>query len=200
MTTASSAQPKTQSYLARVRTALRGMPEREIEDILRELRRHIDDLSGPDGRDAEAALKSLGDPVNLAKKYRAENQMLQAECSGSPLLILAALRHTMRNRLGQITATALYLFAYINMAMLWAAAIEKLLAPSRGGLWYVPGDWWSISLVIFDNPAPGARELLGWWLVPIALLGGWVVKSIADRIAQWWIARHRRKKEEAREV
>lgn len=194
MASASSTESRIESYLVRVQAALRGIPEREIDDILRELRSHIEDLSGPDGRGADAALRSLGDPVNLARTYRAENQMVRAECSGSPLVILQGLRHVSQSRLGQITATSLYLFGYINVGVLWAAAIEKLFAPSRGGLWYVPGDWSSITLVIEGNPPAGAREALGWWLVPIAVLVGWAVKMVTDRIAQWWIARYRRKR------
>lgn len=194
MASASSTESRIESYLVRVQAALRGIPEREIDDILRELRSHIADLSGPDGRGADAALRSLGDPVNLARTYRAENQMVRAECSGSPLVILQGLRHVSQSRLGQIIATSLYLFAYINVGVLWAAAIEKLFAPSRGGLWYVPGDWSSITLVIEGNPPAGAREVLGWWLVPIAVLVGWALKMVTDRIAQWWIARYRRQR------
>ncbi len=88
MTSAVGLETKIDSYLARVRTALRGLPESEIEDILRELRSHAVELSGKDRQGIDKALESLGDPVALAKTYRAENHMVQAECSGSPLVIL----------------------------------------------------------------------------------------------------------------
>lgn len=195
MTTAVGRETRIDSYLARVRTALRGVPEGDIEDILRELRSHAVELSGRDGQGMEEALRSLGDPVELAKTYQAENRMVRAECSRSPLVILEGLRHTTRTRLGRVAATALYLLGYINLFILWAAAAEKLITPSRGGLWCVPGDSWSLTLVIFDYPPPGARELLGWWLVPIGLLAGWGVKVLTDRLAQWWIARYRRSRE-----
>lgn len=70
--------PKVENYLGRVRAALRGLPEPEIEDILREYHSTADEAG-----DADAALRSLGDPVDLAKTYRAENQIVQPECSGS---------------------------------------------------------------------------------------------------------------------
>lgn len=190
---------KIESYLAQVRVALRGLPEPEVEDILQELRSHVVDQSGSDGRHVAEALKSLGDPVELAWTYRADNEMVHAECSGSPLVILQGLRHATRTRPGRVTATALYFFGYINVFLLWSAAVEKLFSPSRGGLWYVPGDWWSLSLVTLGDPPRGARELLGWWLVPIAVLVGWGLKVVSDRTAQWWIGRYRRKKE-SREV
>ena len=187
-------EPRIESYLARLRVALRGLPDREIDDIVRELRSHVDDLAGKEGAGVEAALQSLGDPLDLAQTYRSENQMLRAQCSGSPLTILQGLRHATRGTLQRVTVTALYVLGYFGMGTLWAGALEKLLAPSRGGLWCTPGDFWSTTLVVGGNPPAGARELLGWWLVPIALLVGWGVKYASDRIAQWWIARYRRAK------
>ncbi len=194
MNASSGSAPKIESYLARVRVALRGLPDREIDDILRELRSHVDELTGKEGSGVEAALQSLGDPLDLAQTYRSENQMVLAQCSSSPLTILQGLRHASGDTLGRVTATALYVLGYFGMGTLWAGALQKLFAPSRGGLWYTPGDFWSITLVVGGNPPAGARELLGWWVVPIALLAGFGVKYASDRIAQWWIGRYRRSK------
>ena len=88
-------------------------------------------------------------------------------------------------------ATALYLFCYANVVTLWAAAIDKLSGQSRTGLWYTPGNVWSLALVTNGNPPAGSRELLGWWLVPAVVVAGWVVRYLADRIAHWWIRRYR---------
>ncbi len=194
MNASTGAEPKIESYLARVRVALRGLPDREIDDILRELRSHVDELTGKEGSGVEDALQSLGDPLDLAQTYRSENQMLLAQCSSSPLIILQGLRYASRDTVGRVTVTALYVLGYFGMGTLWAGALEKLLAPSRGGLWYTPGDFWSITLVVGGNPPAGARELLGWWVVPIALLAGFGVKYASDRIARWWIGRHLRSK------
>ena len=194
MTTRVEAGPRIESYLARVRVALRGLPESEIEDILRELRGHIVELAGEEGPGVEAALQSLGDPVNLAKTYKTENQMVRAECSDSPLAILLGLRHASRSVWGRVTATALYAFGYINVLTLWSAAIEKLFAPSRTGFWHIPGTLWSFVLVADGNAPAGAHELLGWWLVPIALAVGWTLRYVTDRTARWWIGRYRRSK------
>ena len=155
---------KIATYFARVRVALRGLPEREIDDILRELRSHVDELA--DASEVEAALESLGDPLDLARTYRSQNQMVRAECSGSPLVILPGLRYASRGTFERTTVTALYVLGYFGMGTLWAGALEKLLAPSRGGLWYTPGDFRSLTLVVGGNPPANARELLGWWVVP----------------------------------
>ena len=192
MISSAGSESRLDSYFARVRVALRGLPEREIEDILRELRSHVDEVAGKEGSGVEAALQSLGDPLDLAQTYRSQNQMVRAECSGSPLVILQGLRHASGGTLGRVTLTALYVLGYFGMGTLWAGALEKLLAPSRGGLWYTPGDFSSITLLVGGDPPAGARELLGWWVVPIALLAGWGVKVVSDRAARWLIRRHRR--------
>ena len=64
MTKNDSVESMVDSYLERVRTALHGLPERQIEDILRELRAHAIELA--EGKGIDVALTSLGDPVELA--------------------------------------------------------------------------------------------------------------------------------------
>lgn len=192
MTTVAGSERTMDKYLARVRAALLGLPEGEIDDILRELRSHIVELAGANGGDVEAAIRSLGDPVDLSKSYRTENLLAQAECGGSPLAILQGLRHGSRSGIGRFLGTVLYVFGYANVLTLWAAAIEKLFAPSRTGLWYEPGSWWPFTLVTDGQPPPGAREVLGWWLIPAAAVLGWALRYLIDRIALRWIRRHRR--------
>jgi HAAS domain-containing protein len=191
MTIAAARDARIDSFIARLRAALQGMPEREIDDILREIRSHITDLVDSHGSDIEAAIRSLGDPVDLAKKYRAENLIARAECSGSTLAILQGLRHAGSSRAGRFTATLLYVVGYVYVVTLWSAAIQKVLFPSRVGLWCTPGDPWSLSLAT-DGGAPGAQELLGWWLVPAAVVAGWTLKYLVDHAAMWWIRRYRR--------
>lgn len=189
MTKEDSVESRVESYLVRVRTALRGLPERQIDDIMRELRAHAIELA--EGKGIEVAFASLGDPVDLAKAYRAESQIVRAECSSSTLLIFLGLRHAGRTRTGRFLATVLYAFGYVNVVALWLAAVDKLLWPSRTGLWYSPGDWKSLALHTNDSPQPGAHELLGWWLIPVAIFAGWILRYLIDRGAQWWIRRYR---------
>jgi hypothetical protein len=189
MTKQDSVESKVDSYLDRVRTALRGMPERQLDDIMRELRAHAIDLA--EGKGIEAAFASLGDPVDLAKAYRAESQIIRAECSSSSLNILLGLRHAGRTHAGRVLATVLYIFGYTNVVALWVAAVDKLIFPSRTGLWYVPGDWTSLALRTSDSHPPGAHELLGWWLIPAAIFAGWILRYLIDGVAQWWLRRYR---------
>jgi hypothetical protein len=190
MTKNDSVELRVDSYLDRVQTALRGMPERQIDDIMRELRAHAVELAERKG--IEAAFESLGDPVDLAKAYRAESQITQAECSSSSLRIVLGLRHAGRTRAGRFLAMVLYAFGYANVLTLWLAAADKILFPSRTGLWYLPGDWKSLTLRTNGSSPPGAHELLGWWLIPVAILAGWILRLLIDGGARWWLRRYRR--------
>jgi hypothetical protein len=40
-------------------------------------------------------------------------------------------------------------------------AADKLLFPTRTGLWYVPGDWKAIALRTNSSPPPGAHDPVG---------------------------------------
>ena len=195
MATHVESDPRIDGFLARLRAALRGMPEREIDDILREIRSHISELVETEGSDVEAAIRSLGDPVDLAMTYRAENVMVQAECSGSPLVILQALRHASRTRAGRTTATLLYVTGYATVISLWREAVHGLLGTDRMRLWYTPGTAWPLSLAA-DGAAPaGSTEILGWWLVPALIVAGLALKFAVDGAGRWWIRRRRRAKE-----
>jgi hypothetical protein len=188
MTKEESVQSRVEGYLDRVRTELRGLPARQIDDILRELHAHAIELA--EGKGIEAAFASLGDPADLAKAYRAESKIVRAECSSSTLTIFLGLRHAGRTRTGRFLATVLYAFGYVNVVALWLVAVDKLLWPSRTGLWYLPGDWKSLALRTNYSPPPGAHELLGWWLIPAAILAGWILRYSIDRLAHWWLRRY----------
>jgi uncharacterized membrane protein len=192
MTPHADSESRIDGFLARLRAALRGMPEREIDDILREIRSHIAEVSEAEGSDVEKAIRSLGDPVDLATTYRAENLMVRAECSGSPLVILQALRHASRTRAGRFTATLLYVFGYAAVIAFWREAVHRLFVPARTALWYTPGSAWPFTFVSGGSVPAGSTELLGWWLIPAIIAAGWAVKYAVDRVAKWWLRRYRR--------
>jgi uncharacterized membrane protein len=148
------------SYLTKVRTALGSLPEPEIEDILRELRSHAQELAATQGMDA--ALRSLGDPVDLAKTYRAGNAKARTACGNTPLMILERLRAAARSQTQRVTVTALYVFGYAYVVFLWVAALEKL----------------------------GAAPRTGWPSVAANLAAGVLLKYLVDMLARWWIQRH----------
>jgi len=138
----------------------------------------------------EEALSSLGDPADLARKYRAEGQIARAECSSSPLVILQGLRHTSHSWSGRVAITALYIFGWAVVVTLWRAALDKLFTPSQVGLWSKP-EGWPLALVSDGRAPAGGHELLGWWLVPLMIVAGFILRYLVDRAALRWLRRYR---------
>jgi acyl-CoA reductase-like NAD-dependent aldehyde dehydrogenase len=94
MTDAPSPDPRIEAYLAQVRAALQRLPQAEIDEILPELRSHLEDAAGhcaqanrdspgknaADAADAlDAAIESLGPPATLARRFLAGILLARAE-------------------------------------------------------------------------------------------------------------------------
>ena len=187
--------PAVERYLAAVRKGLRGMPRAEVEEILLELRAHIVERSKP-GADREAALRSLGDPDELARQYRGEHAAARMECSRSPIVILHGMLLLRGRGVSGWMALALAAFGYAWAIVLGAAAIEKTLSPRDVGLWVRPDSW--LPRLMVDGPGPpGMREILGWWMVPAALIACALLTFLTRRFGLWWIHRSRAARAEA---
>jgi hypothetical protein len=177
-------------YLDRVRASLRGLHEVDIDEIVLELRGHIAERSEP-GQDVEAALRSLGDPAELAREYRVDRVTTRAECGASPIVVLHSLLLIRGRSLTGWLVLALTALGYAWAFALGAASIEKILSPHDVGLWYRPGASLMPRLMI-DGPGPaGTRELLGWWFVPLGLAAGAVLFLLTRQFGLWRIRRFR---------
>jgi hypothetical protein len=178
-------------YLARVRDGLRGLSEREIEDILRELRSHVDERLEAPGASLEEVLRALGEPAKLASLYRADQMMERAVCSHSPIEIFHSLYLMGRRMPSSYVMVILAGLGYAWGFVLIGLSIDKLLAPHDVGLSYVPGHWASFQIMVDGRGPTGSRELLGWWFVPVALAVGVAFLLGTNQVGLWWIRRWR---------
>lgn len=175
-------------YLGRVRASLRGMPAREVDDIVLELRGHVVERLESEA-DLDAVLRSLGDPEEIARQYRGERVTARAE-GGGPIAILHGLVLLRRRSVAGWIALVLAAFGYAWALALIAASIEKILSPRDVGLWQAAGE--ALPRIMIDGPGPpGDRELLGWWFVPLGLAAGILLLVLTKRLALWWIRRSR---------
>jgi hypothetical protein len=93
------------------------------------------------------------------------------ETNRSPLSVLRATGRLARLSLQGCVVFLVSLSGYALAAGFLATAIVKPFAPSRAGLWILPADDLSVSLGVMDH-SPMARELLGWWIIPVGLIAG----------------------------
>lgn len=164
---------KLQAYLRQVRHGLQGLPGDEVDDIEGEIRSHVlDRLSGAAMTDAavDAALKGFGPARELAGLYLAERMAERVEARRSPWLILKTVW-----RLGGLSMRAFFTFlvslvGYVTGASFLLCALLKPVMPSKVGLWvYDDGKLDDLTISMGITNHPGAHELLGWWIIPVAL-------------------------------
>jgi uncharacterized membrane protein len=177
----------TDAYLLRLRAALRGLPDSEIEEILREIRGHIlERQEGGDRGDSERLpqiLCELGSPEDIGALYRTEALVARARATFSPVLILgSAVRLATKSLIGFLSLM-LGLVGYVTAAgFLWCAGAKPFL-PDRIGLWR---SQYRFSMGIIP-PSEHAQELLGWWIIPVGLILGITVIVVTTALLRWML-------------
>ena len=173
------AQSKIKKYLQDLATALRSLPREQASDIVEELRSHIVEKSTSNGpmtpATMDAVLAALGKPENLASLYLTDDLQVRALASRSPLLILRTLfRWASLSFAGFWVLIASLVGYFLSLSMV-VCALVRPFHPLTAGLWQIPNpeNDYSISLRLgFGAVPPGSRDLLGWWIVPIGIIGG----------------------------
>jgi len=177
-------QKRIDAYLMELRRCLGELPEGEVGDILREIRGHILERAEASGELTEerlvGILKALGRPEDIAPLYKADSLMARARSSLSPTTVLrAALRWAMLS----IEGFFIFLVGLIGYALalaFLAAGIGKMIAPHSVGAWVYPGGF---SLGTNNNPE--AREVLGYWLIPVGLTLDAALTVGTTRLLRW---------------
>lgn len=166
-------QAHLDTYLAQVHRHLHGLSETEARETLAELRSHVLDRTEGQLSPAavEAAIAALGAPRDVARVNVTERVASAVETNRSPLSVLRATGRLARLSLQGFTVFFVSLSGYLLAAGFLVTAMVKPFAPARAGLWILPADDLSFSLGVMDH-SPLAREVLGWWIIPIGLVVG----------------------------
>jgi len=177
-------QRRVDSYLAELRRCLGELPPEEVHDILQEIRGHILERAEASGELTEERLveilKALGRPEEIAPLYQVDSVVAKARSSSSPRLVLRAIR-----RWSLVSAWGFVLFVvgvvgYATGFSMVLAGFAKIVLPHEVGAWVHPGGF-----NLGTTTSPGAREVLGWWLVPVGVLGGTFVVLGTARLLRW---------------
>jgi hypothetical protein len=189
---ASEAERRIADYLAELRSHLRRLKQVEIREIVDELRGHIIDKVAATGTHGEldldrvnAALATLGSPEEIASQYVTDSLLARAEASRSPLTILQSLFHW-----ATLSVAGFFLFlgsliGYFFGIVFVLVAIAKFFHPQSAGLWLIPnGGESELSFRLgFGTVPSGARDLFGWWIVPIGWIGGSGIVILTTNVA-----------------
>ena len=194
MSSSEKLQRKIDAYLSELRRSLGELPAEDVQEILREIRGHILERAEASGELNDAKLveilTALGRPDQIAPAYQAEAVVRTARASASPVLILRGVfRWAMLSAWGFALFVAGLVGYSLGVALL-VAGVGKIFFPAKIGGWLSPRGF-SIGTL---SDMPGAHEVLGWWLVPLGIVGGALAVILTTRFLRWALrfARFRR--------
>ena len=198
MTLSETSQRTLDAYLATLHKLLRGMPDDDIREIVEEIRSHVMDKASASGIITDAgvtsALSALGSPEELAGQYMTDDLLARAQATGSFWLILRSLfRWASISVAGFFVLIGSLICYCLGFFLAWAA-ILKPLHPQRAGLWMIPRPGGDVEMSLhlgFASPPATGHEVLGWWIIPIGILGiGLFFATL--RVDQWSLGKFRR--------
>jgi uncharacterized membrane protein len=178
-------QQKIDAYLMQLRRSLGELPPDEVSEILKEIRGHILERAEASGELTEerlvAILKALGSPEDIAPLYHADALVVRARSSLSPRVVMRGI-----HRWSTVSAWGFVLFVlgvvgYATGAALVLGGVLKIFSPSQIGAWVGPHTVFDIGV----NNDPTARDVLGWWLVPVGIVGGSALFIATTRVLRW---------------
>jgi uncharacterized membrane protein len=171
--TRDTAMAHLETYLAQVRRNLKGLSEAEIREVLLELRAHV--LDRVEGHltpgTVETALAALGSPRDVARANVTERVAAVMEKDRGFFAVLAAVVRLAGLSLAGFGLFLVSLVGYAVAVGLLFIGVDKVIHPGQVGLWR-SGESWVLGAT--DHPQRSV-ELLGWSLVPMALVGGVVI-------------------------
>jgi len=196
MTMTDEPQQKIEAYVNRLRGRLRGMNAETAREIVEEMHSHIVDkvaMTGGTTADVDAVLAALGTPEELASQYRVDDLLSQAESSRSPVRILHSLFRWASLSFAGFFVLLGSLFGYFLGIVFIGCAVLKPFHPRTTGLWVSSSGGHNIATLLHGSGGlqPGARELLGWWIVPIGLVVGCGLIVLTTQFAVWCVRLYR---------
>jgi len=178
-------QEKIDAYLMQLRRSLGELPPEEVSEILREIRSHILERAEAGGGLTDerlvAILKALGRPEDIAPLYQADALMTRARGSMSPGAVMRGVHRWATLSAGGLALFIMGIAGYGAAFGLALAGLGKIIAPNHVGAWVGP----NTSFVIGVTGDPGARDVLGWWLVPVGLAGGSILLIATTHALRW---------------
>jgi hypothetical protein len=196
-----AAQRKIEAYLGMLRTRLRSLGNKEVKDIIEELRSHILEKSMATGELADervdAALEALGSPEELASEYMTDAALARAEVSRSPFAspILASVFRWASLSVAGFFVLASSLVGYFLGIAFILCALLKPIHPESAGLWSFRDSSGELQLSLrlgFGSTPAGGHDVLSWWIVPVGLAAGFGLMILTTRFATWCVRLYRR--------
>ncbi len=161
-------------YLDEASRVARSLPETERRELVLELQSHLAAsfaVAGEPGDANEAARVSsaitrLGRPRDFLRPILADHLLEQGASTFHPRLLAEGLYHNVFGGLKAGITSVVFGVGYLVIFVLAAMALLKAFVPNHVGYFVYPNG--TRAFGIFADTT-GAREALGYWVVPLAL-------------------------------
>lgn len=154
-------------YLERLEWSLRSAPEPDRRKIKLEITSHLADRALQGEVAVDAALAAMGPPDVLARRFLADCALEQAVDRPAPgRLLLVTLDRAGRSFAALVVGFIAVVF-YVMAIAFALVAILKPVSPDHVGAWIRPS---GVNIGATFDAVPLGHELLGYWLIPVAIL------------------------------
>ncbi|MDR6126387.1 hypothetical protein QE361_002767 [Sphingomonas sp. SORGH_AS802] len=166
-----AARRRWDAYFSEVDRLL-ARADADVAEMRGDLEAHVvdsmaDASGGNEGERLDAALSRLGRPIDYLRPLLADEMLERGTRTYSPITIARGLSHAIMAGSRRAVIGFAFGLGYLLLAIFTGMALLKPLWGEHVGVFRYADGTVSAGIVAQSD---GARELLGWWSIPIALL------------------------------
>jgi hypothetical protein len=194
-----------EEYLRKLKEVLRPLPEKEKEEIVLEIKGHIQERISQSSQaedNAEAlknALARLGKPEEYGFEFVTDYFLSQGIERKHAGMIFKGLLRWGCNTLVGFFYSIFFFVSYLISASFVIVGIMKPIFPEKVGFFLRDGKVQNFGLVMGVTDRQGMHEVLGYWIIPIALVIGiarffvttWLLKKVVGSRFGFWRKYHK---------
>ena len=189
-----------EEYLQELRGVLKPLPEKERDEIILEIKGHIQERIAQSSQaegDTEVlknALFRLGKPEEYAFEFVTDYLLSKGIERKKALMIFQGLLRWGCNTLVGFFYSLFFFVSYLISAGFVIIGIIKPIFPESVGFFLTEGRFEGFGYMSGITQKPGVQEVLGYWVIPLALIIGlvwffvtsWLLrKVIRSRFGFW---------------
>ena len=168
------------NYFKSLTKYLARLEKTDAEEVIREIESHIYDameLQEQEGSQssAQSILEGFGEPRELANRY--VEHILKGAPPPKGFRAIQSVKKGMTKGLYY----SMGLFGFGMAFALIMVGLAKLFMPDLVGVWSA-AEGNSVIIGITDNASQNSEELLGYWIIPIAILLGLGIARLTKRV------------------
>jgi len=189
-----------ENYLQELKEVLNSLPEKERDEIVLEIKGHIQERMAQSSQaesDIEAlknALTRLGKPEEYGSEFVTDYLLNKGMERKKAWMIFKGLLRWGCNTLVGFFYSLFFFVSYLISASFVIVGIMKPIFPEKVGFFLRNGRFENLGLIMGVTDNPNMQEVLGYWIIPVALVIGiawffvttWLLKKVIRNRFGFW--------------